>query len=160
MGVKAFAGKAQMLADGFKKDRLLVVGLQECRSKEGGARQFGDYNGISPDPKSQAAGDVEVWFNTVIPWDQNDFATIMKPRGAQIVATGPKFMIVHLGNAWIDIDIIVAHALLSLETKHQGGAEEVTCAFWEQLQHALTKRARPHALIFFLGDANLELSHS
>ena len=27
-GVTAFAGKAFMLADGFKKERLLIVGLQ------------------------------------------------------------------------------------------------------------------------------------
>ena len=35
-GVTAFAGKAFMLEEGFKKEQLLVVGLQECRSKEGG----------------------------------------------------------------------------------------------------------------------------
>ena len=69
-------------------------------------------------------------------------------------------MIVHLGNEWIDIDLIVAHAPHSWETKRQEGAEELTYAFWEQLQHALTKRARPHAPLFFLGDANLELSHA
>ena len=69
-------------------------------------------------------------------------------------------MIVHLGNEWIDIDLIVVHVPHSLETKHQEGAEELTYAFWEQLQHALTKRARPHAPLFFLGDANLELSHA
>ena len=79
----------------------------------------------------------------------------MKPRDAQIVATGPKFLIVHLGNEWIDIDLIVAHAPHSWETKHKKGAEELTYVFWEQLQHALTKRARPHAPLFFLGDANL-----
>ena len=115
-GVTAFAGKAFMLADGFKKERLLIVGLQECRSKEGGTSQIGDYHRIIPDPKGQAAGDVEIWFNTVIPWDQDDPATTMKPKDAQIVATGPKFMIVHLGNNWIDIHVIMAHALHSWET--------------------------------------------
>ena len=49
---------------------------------------------------------MKFWFNTIIPWDQNDPATTTKPRDAQIVATRPKFMIVHLGNEWIDIDII------------------------------------------------------
>ena len=67
-------------------------------------------------------------------------------------------MIVHLGNNWIDIDVIVAHAPHSWETKHHEGAEEQTYAFWEQLGVALTKRAKPHAPLFFLGDANMELS--
>ena len=83
----------------------------------------------------------------------------MKPRDAQIVATGPKFVIVHVGNEWIGVVLIVVHAPHSLETK-QEVAEELTYAFWEQLQHALTKRARPHAPFFFLGDANLQLSHA
>ena len=43
-------------------------------------------------------------------------------------------------------------------TKHHEGAEEQTYAFWEQLGVALTKRAKPHAPLFFLGDANMELS--
>ena len=53
---------------------------------------------------------MELWFNTVIPWDETDFATTLKPNDAQIVATEAKFMIVHLGNEWIDLDVIVAHA--------------------------------------------------
>ena len=57
-------------------------------------------------------------------------------------------MIVHLGDTWIDIDIIVAHAPHSWETKHQEGAETQTYAFWEQLGAALTKRAKPHAAFF------------
>ena len=69
-------------------------------------------------------------------------------------------MIHHLGNEWIDIDIIVVHGPHSWETEHQEGVEEVTYAFWEQLQHALTKRARPHAPFFIVGDANLLLSHA
>ena len=71
-----------------------------------------------PRSQGQAAGDVEFWLNTVTPWDQDDPATTMKPKDAQIVATGPKFMIVHLGNNWIDIDVIVAHALHSWDNKH------------------------------------------
>ena len=58
-------------------------------------------------------------------------------------------MIVHLGNGWIDLDVIVAHAPHSCDTKHDEGAEEVTYAFWEKLQLALTKRAKPHAPFFF-----------
>ena len=122
-----------MLAEGFKKEGLLVVGLQECRSKEAGTSQIGDYHKRIPDPKSQAAGDMERWFNTLILWDQEDLITTMKPRDAQIVATGPKFMNVHLGNEWIDVDFIVDHAPHSCETKHQEGAEELTYVFWEQL---------------------------
>ena len=34
-GITAFARKTYMLADGFRKERLLIVGLQETRSKEG-----------------------------------------------------------------------------------------------------------------------------
>ena len=59
-GVTAFAGKAFMLTEGFKKERLLVVGLQSCWSKEGGTSQIGDYHRIIPDPKGQAAGDDEL----------------------------------------------------------------------------------------------------
>ena len=33
-GATAYAGKAYMLADGFQKERLMVIGFQECRSKE------------------------------------------------------------------------------------------------------------------------------
>ena len=32
------------------------------------------------------------------------------------------------------------------------------CFVWEQFGVALTKRAKPHAPLFFLGDANMELS--
>ena len=138
-----------MFAEGFKKEKLLIVGLQECRSKDGGALQIGDYHRRIPDVKGQAAGDVELWFNTIIPWDATDPATTLKPTDAQIVATGPKFMIAHLGNEWIDLDVIVAHAPHSWEIQHEEGAEQVAYAFWEQLQLALTKGAKPHALFFW-----------
>ena len=39
---------------------------------------------------------MELWFNSIIPWDAADFATTLKPNDAQVLATGPKFMIVHL----------------------------------------------------------------
>ena len=58
---------------------------------------------------------MELWFNTIIPWDAADFATILKPNDAHILATGPKFMIVHLGNEWVDLDVVVAHAPHSWE---------------------------------------------
>ena len=45
-GVTAFARKAYMLAEGFKKERLLVVEFEECRSEEGGTSQIGDYHRI------------------------------------------------------------------------------------------------------------------
>ena len=109
-GITAFAGKAYMLADGFRKERMLIFGMQETRSKEGGTSQIGDYHRISPDVTGQAAGDLELWFNTVTLWDKADPATVLAPKDAQIVATGPKFMIVHIGNQWIDMDVIVVHA--------------------------------------------------
>ena len=157
-GVIAFAGKAYMLVDGFRKDKLHIVGLQECRSKEGGTSKIGDYQKVIPDVKGQAAGDVELWFNTVVPWDAEDFKSVLSAGDAQIVATGPKFMTVHFGNTWINMDIVVA-APHSWDTKHQEGAEDLTYAFWEYLKEALKKRAQPHASLFFLGDANIELSH-
>ena len=43
-GVTASAGKAYMLADGFKNERLMVVGLRESRSREGGTSQICDYH--------------------------------------------------------------------------------------------------------------------
>ena len=64
-GVIAFAGKAYMLAKAFNKEKLFIVGLQECRSKEGGTYEIGDHNRIIPDVNGQAAGDVELWFSTV-----------------------------------------------------------------------------------------------
>ena len=54
-----------MLAEGFKKERLFVVGFHEGRSKEGGTSQICDYLMTILDPKNQAAGDVEFLFNTV-----------------------------------------------------------------------------------------------
>ena len=122
--------------------------------------QVGDYHRIIPDVKGQAAGDVELWFNTVTSRDEVDFATVLAPKDAQIVATGPKSMIVHIGNNWIDVDVIVVHAPFSWVTKHQEDAEAVTYAFWEALQEALKKRAKPHAPLLFSGDANIELSHA
>ena len=107
-----------MLAEGSKKEKLVIVGLQECRSKEGGTSQIGDYHRIMQDVKGQAAGYVYSWFNPVIPWDEMDIATAPKPNDAQIVATEPTFMIVHLGNELIDLDVIVAHAPHSWDTKH------------------------------------------
>ena len=59
---------------------------------------------------------MELWFNTVIPWVETDPATVLKVNFAQIIATGPKFMKIHLGNEWIDLDVIVAHARHSWDT--------------------------------------------
>ena len=141
-GITAFASKAYMLADRFQKDNLQIVGLQECRSKEGGTSQIGDYQRVIPDVKGPAAGDVELWFNTVIPWDAEDFKAVLAAGDAQIVATGPKLMIVHIGNAWVDMDIVVANAPHSWDTKHQEGAEEITDGFWEYLKEVLTKTCK------------------
>ena len=78
-----------MLADGFQREKLQMVGLQECRSKEGGTSQIGSYQRVIPDVKGPAAGDVEFWLNTVIPWDAEDPKTVLFPGDAQIVTTGP-----------------------------------------------------------------------
>ena len=45
-GVTAFVGKSYMVADGLQKENLKTVGLQECRSKEGGAARIGDYQRV------------------------------------------------------------------------------------------------------------------
>ena len=50
-GITAFAGKAYMLADGFRKERPVIVGLQETKSKDGGFSQIGDYHRIISDVK-------------------------------------------------------------------------------------------------------------
>ena len=50
-------------------------------------------------------------------------------------------MIVRLGNEWIDVDLIVAHAPHSWETKHHEGAEELTDAFWELLLGSCCREA-------------------
>ena len=44
-------------------------------------------------------------------------------------------MIVHLGNKWINIDVVVAHAPHSWDTKHQEGAEEATYVFGTTLKY-------------------------
>ena len=69
-------------------------------------------------------------------------------------------MIVHICKNWIDMDVIVVHAPNSWHTKRQEGVEATTYALWEALQEAFKKRAKPHASFFFLGDANIELSHA
>ena len=61
-----------MLADGFQKGKLQIVGLQECRSKEGGKAQIGSYQRVIPDVKGQAVGNVKLWFNTDIHCDAED----------------------------------------------------------------------------------------
>ena len=87
-----------------------MVGLQECRSKEGGTFQIADNQKVIPDVKGQAAGEVELWFNTVAAWDAEDPKSVLSAGDAQIVTTGPKFMIVHIGNTWIIRGIVVAHS--------------------------------------------------
>ena len=137
------------------KKRNSRLGLQECRSKEGGTFQIGSYHRVIPDIKGQAARDAELWLNTVIPWDAEDPKTVLSPGDVQIVAAGPKYMIVHIGNTWIEMDIVVAHAPPSWDTKHQEGAEEITFAFWESLTEGFKKSAKPHAPLVFLCDANI-----
>ena len=67
--------------------------------------------------------------HTVSPWDAEDPKSVLVAGDAQIVATGLKFMSVYIGNTWINMDIVVAHAPHLWDTRHQEGAEEVTCAF-------------------------------
>ena len=65
-GVIGFDGKVYMLVDEFEKEKLQIVGLQECRSKDGGTSQIESYHRVIPDVKGPAAGDVDFLFNTVI----------------------------------------------------------------------------------------------
>ena len=60
--------------------------------------------------------------------------TVLAAGDAQIVTTGTKFLIVHIGNAWIEMDVVVAHAQHFWDTKHQEGAEEIIDAFWDSLK--------------------------
>ena len=53
---------------------------------------------------------MELWFNTVTHLDEADPATVLAPKDAQIVATVPNVMIVHIGNNWIGMDVIAVHA--------------------------------------------------
>ena len=138
-----------MLADGFQKEKLQIVGLRECRSKEGGTDQIGSYHRVIPDVKGPAAGDVEFWFNTVIPWDAEDPKTVLSRGDSQVVVTGPKFMIVHMGNAWIEMDIVAAYAPHSWGTKHAEGAERVLFYIWKYLPEGRKTRANLHASFFF-----------
>ena len=49
--------------------------------------------------------------------DVEDPKIVLAPRDAQKVTTGPKHMIVHIGDAWIEMDIVVAHVpLLGYQT--------------------------------------------
>ena len=129
-GVTAFVGKAYMFADGFRTKKLHILEFQECRSEEGGTSQSCDCQRLIPDVKGQAAGDVELLFNTVVPWDAEDPKSVLSAGDAQIVATCPKLIIVHIGNTWINMDIVVAHAPHSWDTRHQEDADEVTYALW------------------------------
>ena len=148
-----------MLADGLQKEKVQIVRLQECRSKERGIATNCDDQRVIPDVTGPAVRDVELWFNTVTFWDAEDPPTVLAAGDAQIVATGPKFMIVHIGNAWIDMDIVVVHAPYAWDTKHEEGAEEITYACCESLKEKLKKRAKLHAPLFLLGDVNIEFSH-
>ena len=64
-GVTAYPGEAYMFADGFRKEKLMIVGFQECKSREGGTTPTGDYQRVIPDPKGEAAGDVELLINII-----------------------------------------------------------------------------------------------
>ena len=87
--ITAFGEKIAMLSAQFSKHQLLLVGLQETRSRQGGRTQSGDYCRVIPDPNSLAGGDIELWFNTRIPWDPGDPLTVLRPEHATITGTGP-----------------------------------------------------------------------
>ena len=67
----------------------------------------------------QSVGDVELQSNIIIPWDAEDFKTGYFHGDVHMVATGPKFMIVHVGHAWIEMDVLVSHAHHFFDTKHE-----------------------------------------
>ena len=108
---------------------LFIVTCIPCAVRPFAAtrKNNGDYHRIIPDVKGQAAGDVELCFNTVTPWDESDPAKVLAPKDAQIVSTGPKFMIVHIGNTCIDMDITVAHAppFLGYQALRRGGSNNI-----------------------------------
>ena len=95
----------------------MLVGPQETTSKQGGRSQAGDYCRIIPDPNSPASVDIELWFNTKLPWDPSDYLTVLSADHATIVGTGPHYMIVNICAPWLEIDIVVAHAPHSWDPK-------------------------------------------
>ena len=86
-GITAFGGKVAMLSAKFSEAKLMLVGLQETRSKQGDRSQAGDYCRIIPDPNSPAAGDTEPWFNTKLPCDPADPVSVLSADHATIVGT-------------------------------------------------------------------------
>ena len=84
--------------------------------------QICNYHRVIPDVKGPAVGYVELWFSTVIRLGCGGSQNRLGARRQKIVTTGPKYMTVHIGNACIEMDIVVAHAPHSWGTKHQEGA--------------------------------------
>ena len=62
-GITAFGSKVAMFSAQLSEAKLMLVGLQEARSRQGGRSQAGGYRRVVPDPNSPAAGDIEFWFN-------------------------------------------------------------------------------------------------
>ena len=76
---------------GSNKKSCNVYGFKDADLKKEGLRdlRLTTYQGAIPDVKDSATGDVELWFNTIIPWDAEDPKTVLAPGDAQIVTTRP-----------------------------------------------------------------------
>ena len=70
-----FVRKLQLLAGRYKARKLHLVGIQEARSRTGGQHQVRDFLRIVPRTDGPAQGDVELWIDTVLPWDPEDRET-------------------------------------------------------------------------------------
>ena len=159
-----------MLSSQFSEAKFMLVGVQETRSRQGGRSQAGDYCRVIPEPNSLAAGGIELWFNTSIPWDPNDPLTVLTAEHATITGTGPHYIVVNICAPWIKIDLVVAHAPHSWDPKKHKGtqpngievedAETQSVKFWEHLTGTFAKRPLPHCPLVLLADVNIELSHA
>ena len=159
-----------MLSAQFSEAKLMLVGLQETRSRQGGRSQAGDYCRVIPDLNSPAAGDIELWFNTRIPWDPIDPLTVLTAEHATIAGTGPHYIIVNICAPWLKIDVVVAHAPHNWDLKKHNktkldgteleDTEMQSVKFWDHLTDTLAKRPLPHCPLIVLADVNIELSHA
>ena len=159
-----------MLSAQISKAKFMLVCLQETMSRQGGRTQTGDYCRVIPDPNSLAGGDIELLFNTLIPWDPGDPLTVLTPEHATITGTGPHYIVVNICAPWIKIDVVVAYAFHSWDPKKHRGtqsngievedAETQSVKFWEHLSATLAKRLLPHCPLVLLADVNIEISHA
>ena len=154
----------------FSKHQLMLVGLQQIRSRQGGRTQSGDFCRIIPDPNSPAGGDIELWVSTRIPWDPCDSLIVFRPEHGTIAGTGPHYILVNLCAPWIQLDIVVAHAPHSWDPRQHRGtqqdgievedAETQAVKCWGHFSATLAKRPLPRCPLVLRADVNIEFSHA